>query len=195
MFGFKKKDSSLPGNEEILSAISRLESDINENSASVLAERLEVRQRKQENMLEETLELLDGCGENLEALKETQETIMLQKEQEKQSLLDVIMLYGEYMEQLRQNISKSSGSSSQWDRQWDIMEISLKRMREKAGISMIMDDKEPADPERVQVVKQEWTSDPEKHNYVYETVVPGWIYSGKVIQKAKVIVYKYGEEQ
>lgn len=195
MFGFKKRDQSHQDSEKILAAISRLEQSVSETSASILAERLEVRQRKQENMLEEALELLDGCGENLETLNESQKSLVHQKEQEKQNLLEVIMLYGEYMEQLRQNMSKSEVSNSGWDRQWEVMEISLRRIREKAGVSMIMDDGEPADPERVQVVKQERTMDQEKHNYVHKTVVPGWLYKGIIIQKAKVIVYKYGEEQ
>lgn len=172
----------------------KLENLIKNESVKDNIAQIETRQKKQENMLEESLDLLDECQESMRGLKEVEEERQKQAEESEKKLLQLIMTYGESMNRISSDISGNEQLDPGWKQQMELTQMMLKRAMEEVGISMISDEGLPADPARVQVVDQELCSEREKHNCVKSTVIPGWIYGGRILKKAKVSVYKYQEE-
>ncbi|MDR1548939.1 MAG: nucleotide exchange factor GrpE [Hungatella sp.] len=182
IFGLIKKKFDFPVKKEFDSFSDRMEL-------------MESRQKKQENMLEEALELLDCCTETLSERNKKEETQWRQAGQRENDLLELIMTYGEYMENLRFYMKDQSFFGEEWDSQWKMMELSLKRTEEKCGIARIQDEGEPADPSRVEIIKKKTCPDVENHNHVGEIIIPGWIYKGTVIKKAKAVIWQYEGEK
>jgi len=182
IFGLIKKKFDFPVKKEFDSLADRMEL-------------MESRQKKQGNMLEEALELLDCCTEIFSERNKKEEMQWRQAGQQENNLLELIMTYGEYMENLRSYMKEQPFFGEEWNSQWKLMEISLKRTEEKCGIARIQDEGELADPSRVEIIKKKTCPGMEKHNYVEKIIIPGWIYKGTVIKKAKAVVWQYEEEQ
>lgn len=214
MFGLKKrKRNDLKTQMELQAALKSLEqlvvNCVREESVKDSVARVENRLKKQEGILEETLELLDGCQTGLEKLHGEQQTEKQQTEEQEEGLLELVMMYGEYMENLYRLMPVGGGIDPEWQEQWTLMRTALDRAMMECGVEMIRTDRrqdnqqdsqpavplQPADPSKIVVVKTERTSDPQCHNCVAETVIPGWIYQGRVVKKARVVIYKYEEDE
>lgn len=192
MFGIGNRQRK--DNEKLLISLERLEKTVKEVSAKEEAEKISGRQKKQENMLEEILGLVDEYGAGLSKLAESREKERNQSEKQEEKLLDLIMLYEEYLRNIQAFGSKNDKWQQDMQENWSILHLSVKRLREQCGLIEIADDGTEALPERDEVVEQRAVSEKSLHNHVAETIISGWIYKGRIIRKAKVIIYKFMEE-
>lgn len=194
MFGLKKqKKEETISKQEFAQAYGNLERLLKENSMADVLHQLETRLKRQENMVEELLEQQDEQQEELQKIRGYLEEKRLEDLKQEQNLLAVIMQYEEYMVQNRACLEQIAQGET-WQKQWDLLERSLKNCLEAGRLEKIQGEHQPVDLNRMEVLQVELVSDPQKENRVKQTVIPGWIYKGNVVQKAKVVAYRYKEE-
>ncbi|MDD2960328.1 MAG: nucleotide exchange factor GrpE [Lachnospiraceae bacterium] len=208
----QKTDSDI-----LLQAISQIQQSQAEREENVLFEmknlhqeqmqQMEKRLRKQEAMLEDLLDQLEEVQNQFKELKEDrsaeQEKMQYLQENEKlkqtlqnsqnenreqeKKLLEIIAAYDEYLRRIGADRSDRTEES---DRQWDLVFQVLDQHLEAGQLKRIDGKGQMVDFETMMVLQAVETDYPDKKNRVKETVIPGWIYKGNVLQKAKVIAYR-----
>lgn len=115
MFGFKRKqqDNIITG-REIESILKEIKTLVKDESVKKHVAQIEVRKKKQENMLEEVLDMLAGCQESISGLKETEEARQIQTEESEKKLLQLVMTYGESMTRICSDISGNEQLDPGW---------------------------------------------------------------------------------
>lgn len=213
MFGFTRKTEF---EDKIIKELNSIKNTVNEwkntrNEKENLQEEFhqqELRQKKQQNMLEELLELADETTESVEKCNDMLEKIHRNHTDtdQEQKLIDIIMMYDEYLTQSQtllasqkvqteNDVTQTENSASEHVlNQQELVQKSLDRYLMAGQLGRIYGDDQPVQLDQMQVIQIEKTQDETLDNIVKQTVVPGWIYKGNVTKKAKVIVWKYRED-
>lgn len=182
----------------IKSSINNAFADLQEKLAAEqdnLYSKLQKRISKQNVMLEELIEIAEENKEEKHKLE-----ITLDKEhEEKEKLLKLIMQYQEYMDLIILNIRESyhtnneQDDSGRWLAQLDLVNSDLNNTMSLLGMEKISSVKVKVNTGLHEIIEVAETKDPAASETVLKILVPGCIYNGVVLRKAKIIASIYNE--
>lgn len=180
--------------------------DENRNQMQFIQEQLksiETGQREWQLLFEESMHRLEArqkkcelAAENVQELIESHEEAFLSKEKivSKEKLLaGCILNYEEALYQMARIIRQSGAAAPEWTKQLDIL---IKQQHNKIGeldLSIIGSSNAPVDFRLHEIVGIKETVHLENKDLICEVIVPGLIYQGEVLKKAKIIAYKLQE--
>lgn len=143
---------------------------------------LQNRQKKLENLSEDILDTMEGHFSILEeeAKKDTREL----------ELIEHIIQYDEQLNNIRLFMEKKEDTHV-WAEQITLLCNSLKPSMAQHDLIKIDTCHIPVDFNLHEVIQIEETSNLKKQELVSQIIVPGWIYKNTVLQKAKIVAYKY----
>ena len=134
--------------------------------------------------------LIDSIDERSRERAASKKQSMRFKEKE-EKLLSLIDLYQELFFHLRRTLSGTE-NGSEWEEQFSSMEELLDEKRSVCGMTAIDKKDVPVDFSLHDVIEAKEVSDENRDGTVYEVIMPGSVYMGKVRKKAKVSAAKYG---
>lgn len=145
-------------------------------------QKLQVRQKKLENLSEDILDTMESHFSILEE--------QIKKDTRELELIEHIIQYDEQLNNIRLFMKKKEDTHA-WAEQITLLCNSLKPSMAQHDLIKIDVCHIPVDFNLHEVIQVEETSNYKKQELVCKIIVPGWIYKNIVLQKAKVIAYKY----
>ncbi|MGB8454093.1 MAG: nucleotide exchange factor GrpE [Anaerocolumna sp.] len=160
-----------------------------------LFDKFQKRINKQNAMLEELIEMAEENKED----KLNLEKALDNENKQKNGLLNLILQYQEYLDLINSHLTVDSNygeaeNFNQWKAQLDLVYSELDHNMSLNGIEKISDIKVKVNTELHQIIETTETDHPYTNETVSKILVPGCIYHGTVIRKAKIIAYIYKGE-
>ncbi|HAX52810.1 nucleotide exchange factor GrpE [Muricomes intestini] len=145
------------------------------------------RQRKSEVVIENILEVLDEYKTILEEQNSARS--------KEKVLVGYISAYDGSLHQLERMFRNIEGKEGEWVKQLEGIKKQLRDNMEKSELKIIKEQDITVDFNLHEVVGICDTEQKEKDGQVCEVIIPGMIFEGNVVNKAKVTAYQYkGEE-
>lgn len=152
-------------------------------------DKLKKKQNKQTIMTEEILEILVEHTKD----KQNLENIIRREKKNKQELVNLVLMYQEYLDLISGHMEKINIDGDKWKEQLDLVYSDIEHNMSLSGMEKITGIDGTVNTLLHQVIEIEETKDPLKVETVKSVIVPGCIYQGRVERKAKIIAYIYSK--
>lgn len=154
--------------------------------------KLSKRLHKQSSMLEDILETTQEYQQEKSRL----EADISWREQQEEQLIFLIMKYQEYLELISDYLMKDrnafpNNESENMDAQIKLVSDELENLRKKNGVEIVDKEGGKVDTSLHKIIETKGTDNMIMNGTVNRVLVPGIIYRGKVIQKAKITAFVY----
>lgn len=153
------------------------------NEAMEMMQKILQKQKKQDSVIEGIYETIE---EHTDAFSEYKE-----KKSKEDKLLAFIMEYDEGMYQMRKMLQVAKVEETGWESSVEQIRKQLKAKVLEVGLVCMDETGERVNYQLQELVGVVPTNQQELHGIIQEIIVPGWIYQGELLKKAKVMAYKY----
>ncbi|MFA9466248.1 MAG: hypothetical protein ACERKN_18430 [Velocimicrobium sp.] len=143
------------------------------------------KQRKNDSVMESVFETIEEHADAFTLYETT-------KSNEKM-LTGYIMEYDETLFQMGRMMKQAGAEMAEWAQQIEDMRKQVSNRMKTMDLIRIDDSNVPVDFKVHEIVSVERTIQFELQGMVHDIIVPGWIYKGEVLKKAKIIAYKLQE--
>lgn len=149
-------------------------------------DKLLLRQRKGEAIMQDVVDVLNAYATALSG-----EDVLKRRENE---LVKYILEYDSIIHQLERILRNTEGSM-EWEGQLKTMREQLWKEMDSLEVCIVSRIGEPVDFHIHEVIQVQETANRDEDKLVYEVILPGISFRDKVLRKAKVVAYRYREEQ
>lgn len=184
MFFKKKTDEEKFFRRQVLEELHVLTDAVREEKEALTALQSDVKQNtkdicRHDMALEDFLELLEETKEDTEHIKK--------QEEERESLLGLITVYQEHFWNMRRY---ARINDDRWYQQLLLVAQKMQEQMHSCGIAVIEEEGGMVNYELHEVIEVKDTDDINKDRMIAAVYRPGYLYQGKVRQKASVSVYR-----